>query len=174
MSFEEQLVAGLEGTVVVMGIGNPMRGDDGAGSLAARGVLERPGVRVLDARDVPEEHVVEVVSQRPDTIILIDCVEMNAEPGSVAFLESEQIGEYWPSTHRMPMSVLMRVLSQETQTRVVGIGIQPAHTEFLKPMSTAVAESAVDLARLLNDALARGRKAAQVVAAGCPEREVPA
>jgi hydrogenase 3 maturation protease len=174
MNFEEQLATGLEGVVVVMGIGNPVRGDDAAGSLAARRIVGLPGVHVIDTQDVPEDYLLRVVSQRPDTIVLIDSVDLNSAPGSVAFLERDQMAEYWPSTHRMPVSLLMGILAQETHARVIGIGIQPAHTEFLRPPSEAVAASVAHVADMLNGALARGRTAAHAVFAGSLEGEVPA
>src|SRR5208283_1501112 len=58
MDLHEQLATGIQGNVVVMGIGNPCRGDDAAGSLVAQklSVLwpghpghDVPGVRVIDA-----------------------------------------------------------------------------------------------------------------------------
>ena len=174
MTFEEQLAAGLQGTVVVLGIGNPLRGDDAAGSLVARQVAKLPGVCVIDAQDVPEDYLAQVVSQRPRMIVLIDSVDLDARPGSVAFLESDQLAGYWPSTHRMPMSMLMRILEQETHAHIVGIGIQPAHTEFLKPLSDDVAESVAQVAGMLNDALARGRTAADGAPAARLKEEVPA
>jgi hydrogenase 3 maturation protease len=174
MNFEEQLATGLQGAVVVMGIGNPLRGDDAAGSLTARRIVASPGVCVIDAQDVPEDYLLRVVNQRPDMIVLIDSVELDSEPGSVAFLELDQIAEYWPSTHRMPIGMLMGILGQETHARVIGIGIQPAHTELLKPLSNAVAESIAHVAGMLNDALARGRTVARSVPASTAEGEVPA
>jgi hydrogenase maturation protease HycI len=174
MNFEEQLAAGLEGVVVVMGIGNPLRGDDAAGSLAARRILGSQGVCVIDAQDVPENYLLQVVNQHPDTIVLIDSVDLHSAPGSVAFLDRDQLAEYWPSTHRMPIRMLMEILDQETHARVIGIGIQPAHTEFLNPVSDAVAESLARVADILNGALARGRRATHGMPASSVESEVPA
>jgi hydrogenase 3 maturation protease len=159
MDFEDKLANGLGGVVVVMGIGNPLRGDDAAGSLVARRIEARPNVCVIDAQDVPEEFVVRVVDQRPDTIVLIDSMDLGSAPGSVAFLGADQLAEYWPSTHRVPLGSLMRIIERETGARVVGIGIQPAHTEFLEPLSDAVAASVAEVADALNAALARGRAA---------------
>jgi len=156
MTFEEQLAAGLEGEVVVMGIGNPLRGDDAAGSLVARQILCPPGSRVIDAEDVPESYLPQIIDQRPDTVVLIDAVDLGAAPGSVAFLESNQLAEYWPSTHRMPIGLLMKILEREAHARVIGIGIQPAHTEFSKPLSDPVRVSVERVAAILNDALAHG------------------
>ena len=162
MTFEEQLAAGLEGEVVVVGIGNPMRGDDAAGSLVARQIACPSGPRVIDAEDVPESYVPQIVDQRPDTVVLIDSVDLGAAPGSVAFLDADQLAKYWPSTHRMPIGLLMKILEREAHARVIGIGIQPAHTEFSKPLSEPVRASVQHLAAILSDSLARSAPAGSV------------
>ncbi len=153
MNPEEELGARIEGAVVVMGIGNPTRGDDAAGSVIARQLAGWPGVCVIDAQEVPEDYVALVVSQRPDTIILIDSVDLGSAPGSIAFLNRSQIGWHLPATHRVPLNLLMSVLEQETHARVFAIGIQPAHTELLTPMSDAVADTVWHVAGMLNRAL---------------------
>ncbi len=166
MSFEEQLAAGLEGVVVVMGIGNTLRGDDAAGSLMARQIVCPPGSSVIDAQDCPEDFLPQVMKKRPDTIILIDSVDLGSAPGSVAFLRREQFDQYRPSTHRMPIGLLMEILERETHARVVTIGVQPGHTEYFKSVSEPVRTTVSHLADILNNALAKS------VPAGSPEKEV--
>jgi hydrogenase maturation protease len=155
MNFEEQLASGLEGVVVVMGIGNPWRGDDAAGSLVARQIVCPPGSHVIDAEEVPENYLQQVISQHPATIVFIDSVDLGAAPGSVALLDADQLARYWPSTHRMPIGLLMSILARETHARIVGIGIQPAHTEFSRPLSEPVRASVEHVAAVLNHVLAR-------------------
>jgi hydrogenase maturation protease HycI len=174
MNPDEQLAARLRGTVVVMGIGNPLRGDDAAGSLVARRIVASSGGCVIDAQDVPENYLPLVVNQRPNTIVLIDSVDMDSEPGSVAFLDRDQIAGYWPSTHRAPLSLLMDILEHETRARVFAIGIQPVHTEFLKPMSDAVATGVAHVAGMLNRALAESRASGHGAAAASLRGEVSA
>ncbi len=72
---------------------------------------------VIDAQDVPENYLLRVVNQRPDTILLIDSVDMDSAPGSVAFLDRDQMADYWPSTHRMPLSSLMGITSSRRRRR---------------------------------------------------------
>jgi len=115
-----------------MGIGDPCRGDDAAGSLVARQILDCPGVSAIDAQDAPESHWRQVVSQRPDTIVLIDSVKLDAAPGSIAVLDKEQIAAHWPSTHRMPAGVLMNYFERETHAHIFMIAIQPRQAEFMQ------------------------------------------
>ncbi len=174
MNPDEQLAARMQGVVVVMGIGNPLRGDDAAGSLVARRIVASPGACVIDAQDVPENYLPLVVNQLPNTIVLIDSVNLDSAPGSVALLDRDQIAGYCPSTHRAPLSLLMGILEHETRARVFAIGIQPVHTEFLRPMSDAVAAGVAHVAGMLNRALAASRASRHGVAAGSLRGEVSA
>ena len=161
MNLKEQLADAMQGTVVVMGIGNLCRGDDAAGSLAARRVSDVPGVHVIDAQDVPENYLCQVADQRPDTVVLIDCADLKSAPGSVALLDKDQTAAYWPSTHRVPISLLMNYLEREIHTRVLLIAIQPRQTAFLQPMSTAVSSSVEAIAGMLREVIAVRQMSAQ-------------
>jgi hydrogenase 3 maturation protease len=174
MDLEAQLAAWMQGEVVVVGIGNPLRGDDAAGSMVASRIEALPSVSVIDAEDVPENYVAAVVNRRPDTIVLIDSVDSDSAPGSVVLLSRDQLAGYCPSTHRVPVSLLMRLFERETHARVVLIGIQPAHTRFLEPMSEAAETAAGQIAGALNRALAGRRPPARRVAAGSFKGEMSA
>jgi len=149
LNLREELAHSMQGTVVLMGIGNPCRGDDAAGSLVARKLSDASCVHVIDAQDVPENCLWQVVEQQPDTVVLIDSVDLQSPPGAVALLDKEQTAGYWPSTHRVPISLLMDYLERETHARVLLIGIQPYHTDSSGMMSAAVSSSVQALADVL-------------------------
>ena len=94
------LHARLGRSVVVMGIGNPERSDDGAGLLVAGLVADAaprdalPGgrrVTVLMAEEVPESWVGPAAAARPDTVLMVDAADLGAAPGSVALREPEDL-----------------------------------------------------------------------------------
>jgi len=174
MDLREQLATEIQGHVVVMGIGNPCRGDDAAGSLVAQQLSDlwhghlghdAPGVRVIDAQEVPENYLRQVVGEGPDTVVLIDSVDLKSAPGSVALLDKDQVAGYWPSTHRVPLTLLMDYLERETHARICLIAIQPRQTGFLQPMSAEVSSSVEGIAGVLNDVfeVARCRRALESV-----------
>jgi len=134
-------------------MGNPCRGDDAAGSRVAQRVRERPGVRVIDAQDVPENFLGQVVQRRPDTVLFVDAVDLGSEPGSMALLDAKKMAAYSPATHRVPVSLLASCLEQETRARIFMLAIQPQHSAFLEPMSEGVTAAADALARMLNEVL---------------------
>ena len=174
MNLREQLATRIHGKVVIMGIGNPCRGDDAAGSFVARQISEVPGMRVIDVQDVPESYLCWAVDQRPDTVVLIDSVDLNSAPGSIAILAKDQVAGYGPSTHRVPISLLMDYLERETHARVFLIAIQPRQTAFLKPMSGEVRASVAGIGEVLNGVLESLRMSAEAAFADSLTRKVPA
>jgi hydrogenase 3 maturation protease len=174
MDLQEELSTRMNGQVVIVGIGNPVRGDDAAGSLVARQIRPAPGVHVIDALDVPENHLHPVINQRPDAVFLIDAVDLHSAPGSVALLEQGQMAAYWPNTHRVPMRILMDYLARQIHAPIWVLAIQPRETDFMGPVSEDVRSSVTRLADLLNALLETRRIPVPDGNTGPPRKEVPA
>lgn len=174
MNLREQLRHSVRGKVVVMGIGNPCRGDDAAGSSVAQQIGRAEDVHVIDAQDVPEDYLCQAADRQPDTVVLVDCVDMKSAPGSVALFQSDQTVPYWPSTHRVPMSLIVDYLRRTTHARIVLIAIQPQQAAFLGPMSAAVRSSVESVADVLNDVLTARRMSARSERSYPQGGEVPA
>ena len=130
MTLADELAARLSGNVVVVGVGNPLRGDDAAGCLVARRLHGTPGVRVIEAEEVPESFVGDIAAAVPDAVALVDAVDLGREPGAVAVLEKEQVAAYAPTTHRMPLSLVMEVAHRRTGADVFLIAVQPSRVDF--------------------------------------------
>ncbi|MGA2858778.1 MAG: hydrogenase 3 maturation endopeptidase HyCI [Candidatus Sulfotelmatobacter sp.] len=174
MNLREKLCRRVQGKVVVMGIGNPSRGDDAAGSCVAQQICSAPAVHIIDAQDVPENYLCQVADRQPDTVVLIDCVDLKSAPGSVALLEKDETMAYWPSTHRVPMGLIVNYLEGTTDARILLIGIQPQQTDFLQPISADVLSSVEVVARVLNEIFESRRISASVQGANPLTGEVPA
>jgi hydrogenase 3 maturation protease len=161
-TLERDLRFRLAGNVVVMGIGNPERGDDGAGLLVAGLVAQAlaagtlPGGRrvlVLQAGDVPESFLGPVAAARPAAVLLVDAVDMGASPGSAALLEPEDLQGGGMFTHRTPLSLLSKFLRRETGADVLVLAIQPRSVAWDDPMSPDVEDAARHLGNILAAAL---------------------
>jgi hydrogenase 3 maturation protease len=153
MSLREELARRLSGRVVVVGVGNPLRGDDAAGCLVARRLQGTPGVRVVEAEEVPESFVGDIAAAMPDVVALVDAVDLGAEPGAVAMLEREQVATYAPTTHRMPLSLVMEVVQRRTGADVFLIAVQPLTLAFGAKVSPEVSETVEVLAAVLSELL---------------------
>ncbi len=165
MSLPELLSARMGERTVVVGIGNPHRGDDVVGCLVAHALRRRPGLRVVEAEDVPEAFLGTIVHPIPDTVILVDALDLGEAPGTVAFLEVGEVATREASTHRAPLSLLARYIQAETGADVFVLGVQPGERGIGGPPSEAVRHAAVTLAAVL-------RKASSSASAGRhPESE---
>ena len=174
MTLPEALATRLAGTVVVVGVGNPLRGDDGAGCLVARRLRGTEGARVIEAEEVPESFVGDIAAAMPDAVVMVDAVDLGAEPGAVAVLEREQVATYAPTTHRLPLSLVMEVVQWRTGADVFLIAVQPSRVDFGTAMSPEVSDSVERLAGILAELLQApsgrpgDRHGARAVAEGLP------
>jgi hydrogenase 3 maturation protease len=174
MSLREELARRLSGRVVVVGVGNPLRGDDAAGCLVARRLQGTPGVRVVEAEEVPESFVGDIAAAMPDVVALVDAVDLGAEPGAVAMLEREQVATYAPTTHRMPLSLVMEVVQRRTGADVFLIAVQPLTLAFGAKVSPEVSATVEVLAAVLSELLrARGVRPGDRHATGAVTEGLP-
>ena len=136
--------------IAILGIGNELNGDDAAGVLAARALIEqteeresRTGSRssrllIYEAGPAPENFTGPLRRFAPDAVFLIDAAEMDVPPGTVRLFDWSETSGMSASTHTLPPSVLGRFLTEELGCRVVLIGIQPGQLDFGKAVSPAV------------------------------------
>jgi len=164
MTFRDDLAGRLRGEVVIVGVGNPLCGDDAAGSLVARRLLGTPGLTVIDSEEVPESYLGRIIAASPDVVVLVDAVDLGAPPGALALIEKENLEAYAPATHRTPLGLVMKYLERETDARTLVIAIQPGTVGFGAPVCVEVLAS-VDL---------RASMVLEIAVAIRRPREVPA
>lgn len=128
--------------VVILGIGNPARGDDGVGPYLAERLTGRIDAEVINCEEIPESYTGVIRKLQPDTVIILDTVCMGEKPGAVAVLTPEEVSTTGYSTHNGSIGVLMKYLKQETGADVFLLGIQPGNTSYGSPMTTQVRETA--------------------------------
>jgi hydrogenase 3 maturation protease len=125
--------------LLVLGIGNPNCGDDAAGHLTARALSIGGKTEAIAAGTTPEAHTGAIRRLHPDTILLVDAVQMGAAPGELALLtRADLAARPAAGTHRLPLALLMHYLELETGAQVMLLGIQPADTTWGSPLSEPV------------------------------------
>jgi len=133
----------LDGKMAALvGIGNPMRGDDGVGVFLASQLQGKLGATVVDAGEVPENYLGVVAAVRPEVVVIVDVAQLGAEPGSTAVIEVEDLVRTGLSTHNANLGLFATMLQHETKADVVVLGIQPSSTAYGAPMSLAVTTTA--------------------------------
>ena len=142
---------------MVLGIGNPLRGDDALGLEVLkllRGRVPRC-VRLIDCGTMPENFTGEVKRFKPSHVLLIDAASFDAEPGVVRLVQPEDIGGVAVSTHALPLSMFAEIVQKTIKAKVVLLGVQPKRLDFVEGLTPevekAVQEIAGGLVRLLGE-----------------------
>lgn len=132
---------------MLLGIGNPLRGDDGAGNYVADR-FRSPGWIALDCGTIPENFTGVVRKEHPDLLVLVDAADIGLSPGEYRIVLPDDIAAVTFGTHALPLNILMGFLSHDAD-RILFIGIQPGRTGLDQPLSDAVREGADRLIGIL-------------------------
>ena len=139
--------------VVVLGIGQELNGDDGAGVLAARALRRRVAgndlLLVIETGPAPENFTGKVRVFAPHLTLLLDAADMGEAPGAVRWLDWRETTGVSASSHTLPPYVLGQYLSESVGCAVALLGIQPEQTEMGSPPTRAVRRAASAVARNL-------------------------
>jgi len=134
--------------LAVMGVGSELRSDDVAGILVARKLSEafpdRAGLLVVEGHSAPENFTGEILRFKASHLVIVDCAELDAPPGTVRLFPVDGIGGLSSSTHSLPLSIIIDYLDSQHPCETVVIGIQPQNLEF-DGQPTDVALRAADL-----------------------------
>jgi hydrogenase 3 maturation protease len=145
--------------LVVAGVGNRLRGDDGVGvEMASRLAGKLPQeTMVLDCGTVPENYLGPISRFQPSHILFMDAADLGLRPGSIRLIMPEQITGLNISTHNLSMSVLTEYLRGQTRAEVAFLVIQPKKTGFGEGLSPEVSDSVKRVVELIERILARSR-----------------
>jgi len=141
-----------ERRVVLVGIGNPMRGDDGVGVkiielLEARSL---EGVMLLNTETVPEAFTGKVESYEPTHVLLLDAANFGGWPGETKLIDSEHIGGQAISTHSLPLNIFISYIEKSLGITVLLLGVQPKTVMFSEEMTPELVEASKRIAETLH------------------------
>lgn len=119
--------------VLVIGIGNRDRGDDGIGSLIAERLIKEGFENVLDCERTPENYISKIIEKRPEKIIFIDACDFGGEIGEIRIFKKEEwqnFKNFSLSTHTLPIPLLISLIEKLTNSEIFLLGIQVKNTNF--------------------------------------------
>ncbi|MDD5449765.1 MAG: hydrogenase 3 maturation endopeptidase HyCI [Candidatus Omnitrophica bacterium] len=126
-----ELEGHLKGRIVLVGMGNILRGDDAFGSLLAKRLEKTVPFKVLDAGTVPENFFGAVIKESPDTVLIVDAVDFGGRPGEFRFLHGDEVkASNLFATHNMSMGLLFSFIRENTKANVYLLAVQPAEIHF--------------------------------------------
>jgi len=136
--------------VLILGIGNRMRGDDGVGSILAERLGKRKlGIPIIDAADVPENYLGPIEGSGADLVLVLDAADLGASPGDLSLIEMDQLMQMGVSTHAANLSLIFQVFPASQRPDALLLAIQPEQMELWQGLSPNVEIAIKGLERLL-------------------------
>ena len=145
--FEEHLNKILVKTkdkAAIIGIGNRMRGDDGAGPAlidSLKNALPEEKFPLFDCGETPENWIIPIINAKPQTIFIVDAVDFGVTPGSIKIFDPTELGPRGISTHSMSLDIFVNYLKKELGASIFLIGIQPKSLKFGGKISNPVSKA---------------------------------
>jgi len=132
----------LAGKVVILGIGNTLRSDDGVGSILANRIKDKVPYLVYDTGPTPENYLGKVIKDKPDNIVIIDAVDFGGKPGEFRIVEGEDIKTVnLFSTHNASISLTINYLQSNLKVDIIILIIQPKNINFGDNLSPEITET---------------------------------
>ena len=154
---ERELKEWLRGCrkLVVMGVGNSLRRDDGVGLEVVRRVRDKvgKGVELLECEGMAENYLEEVERLAPTHLLLVDAALLGAEPGEARLVTPERLPVHAVSTHLLPLRLFCDLVRETVGARVALLCVQPKDTGFGEGMTEELEGAAERLAETLSRVL---------------------
>ena len=135
----EKIIEGKR--VLLLGVGNRLRGDDGLGSYLIKRLQNKINIPLIDASDVPENFIGPIEESGADLILIVDAADIGANPGDIALVDVDKLKSFGISTHTANLSLLFKVIPQDRRPEALLVAVQPASTETGRGLSEAVRNS---------------------------------
>lgn len=122
----------------VVGVGNTLRGDDGAGPAVIAYLAGKISVPIVDASEVPENYGGWVERENLESVVYIDAVEFGGEPGEFRIIPLQKLMMSASSTHRLSLHYVIRYLEEEWGGDAILVGVQPKRITLGEGLSDEV------------------------------------
>ena len=132
----------------LVGVGNPLRRDDGVGPWIVGAVREAAagtGLALVDAQDVPENFVPTIARGEARNVVFVDAAAADGPPGTVVFGPLSDFAEAEGfSTHKLALSLSGKFL-QAAGKKAYLLGIVPGDIDFGEGFTPEVERAAASV-----------------------------
>ena len=143
----------LKGKVVIVGIGNILRGDDGLGPALIERLTGNVKAICIDAGTAPESYTGTIVKAAPDTILLVDALHLDRPPGEYAILRRHEIVKSGFTTHDISPRMFIEYLKTQTKADIYMLGIQPERLSLGEEISDRIKKTLQEIEQLVKEVI---------------------
>ncbi|MFC1571906.1 hydrogenase 3 maturation endopeptidase HyCI [Candidatus Margulisiibacteriota bacterium] len=133
----------LRGKILILGVGNVMKRDDGAGPAAIAGINN---IESIDVGVVPENYTGKIKQIKPDTLVIVDAIDFKGKAGNIRVFEAKDMAIRDFSTHGISLITFVGFLKEDLPgLNVIIVGIQPKEVGFGEGLSPEVEKAVNEL-----------------------------
>jgi hydrogenase 3 maturation protease len=134
---------------VILGIGNPLQGDDAIGPSLVDFLYGRVDATLINAGEVPENYFSSIQVAQPEVVLIIVALELGAEAGCMAIMDADRLRAIENFTRNPGLAFLAVLIQDSTGAEVILVGVQPEETAFAAALSNAVHQTLNTLEEML-------------------------
>ncbi len=134
---------------IIVGVGNTLKGDDGAGPLVCQQLYGKVCAELMDVGTAPENYIQSIIRKAPQNLLIIDAVDFGASPGTISVFKPEQLNTLVISTHTLSPRLFIDMICQSIKVNVCFVGIQPLQTKLGQPLSVEADKAVQQLSHIL-------------------------
>ena len=153
----EQLSCLCDSKILILTIGNILRGDDAVGPLLFQQLQGSICTEIIDAGTVPENYIQTIIKKAPKVLLVIDAIDFAAPAGTIRIFKPCHLNSLILSTHSLSPRVFVDMITHEIDVHVYFLGIQPLQTQMGYPLSAEVDKASKQLISILTNALRQGQ-----------------
>ena len=141
----------------IVGIGNVLKGDDGAGPLVCQQLRHaKICAELIDVGTVPENYIQPIIKKAPQNLLIIDAMDFGGLAGTIDIFKPEQLNSSVFSTHTLSPRLFVDMVRQNIEVDVYFVGIQPAQTQLGQSISPQVSQAIQWLIRAFTEIFPSG------------------
>jgi hydrogenase maturation protease len=112
--------------VLILGVGNRRRGDEGVGNFIVKRLKDKINVPLFDGGVVPEKQLSQIEALCPDLVLVIAAADVpTAMPGEIALFELDQMHQAGVKTRTANLPLLFKIMSNRSRPDALLIAVQP-------------------------------------------------
>jgi hydrogenase maturation protease len=148
-SLKKRLPRLVKGKVAVVGLGNILKADDGAGCRLVANLNGKAKAALFDAGTTPENQLKPIIRSEPDTVLVVDALHTGDKPGTIKLFKTKQFVTTALTTHGLNLEFFTGYLKKHGIANIVLLGIQPYTVEFSEKLSVPVRKALDDLEEII-------------------------
>ncbi|MHC4525158.1 MAG: hydrogenase 3 maturation endopeptidase HyCI [Planctomycetota bacterium] len=141
----------LPADILLVGVGNSLKADDGIGPDICSRLKEVIPDNVIDTGTVPENYIQVIIKKAPKVILFIDATDFGAPAGTIKIFDPSQLSSGGITTHTLSPRLLADMIAQNIPVTIYFIGIQPKSVEIGCPISWEVDLAKKELLKTFKD-----------------------